>query len=732
MARPPSDRGATILASVASAAMVAFQLAGKATRDALFLSTFPIATLPRMVIAAALLSALCTIGLSRVMARTGPARLVPALFGASALLLLAEWALAAPFHGPVVVLYYLHFSALGALLISGFWAMVTERFDPRTARVSIARITTGASIGGLLGGLLSAPLGGHLALTSILPLLALLHLVTAALVLGLRPTTAAASGTAGDAEPLSAGAVFRSSRHLRRLVVLVVLAAMTEGLLDWAFKARALASGPTGEELLRFFALFYTATALLGLLLQTTAVRPAFSRLGFARTAALLPAGVSLGALGGLLLPGFPPLILARGSEIVLRNSFFRGAYELLFTPVPATEKRVTKLLVDVGATRLGDMAGGAVVQVLLLVAGTWAGGLALGASIALALGTLVVARRLHHGYADALARSLSAHAGQLPELSDDPGALLQTVGGFDLRQLRDRPAESSAAAGPAPTAPLPMGRREALASRDPEVVTGALEAGPLTPELVGDAVRLLAWDAVAPAAIRALTPAVPAAVGTLVARLVDPDEDFAIRRRLVRVLVETPTPEIFAALHEALSDRRFEVRYLAGRALYRQTVARGELVVDRDRIRDAVLTEVAVGRGVWESRRLIDAADDESAPMETALIRDRADRSLEHVFTLLALILPRDPLRLAYHGLHTADRHLRGTALEYLESVLPPDVRERLWPFLEPGERPGEPRRGDAGEALGRLLASRESIVLALEAVRERWRESGGRPAQE
>ncbi|MBL8977289.1 MAG: hypothetical protein JNM53_02670, partial [Gemmatimonadetes bacterium] len=358
MVRRSPDRLATILAAAASAVMVAFQLAGKATRDALFLSTFEIGMLPRMVIAAALLSALLTIGLSRVMAREGPARLVPKLFVTSALLLLVEWALAAQFRALVVVLYYLHFSALGALLISGFWAMVTERFDPRTARLSIARITTGASVGGLLGGLLAAPLGSVLSLTSILPLLALLHLIAAALVLGVQSGTEMPQEPGGGSAPLTAPAAFRSSGHLRLLALLVVLTAMAEGVLDWVFKSRALAAAPSGEELLRFFALFYTATALIGVLLQSTAIRAAMARLGFARSAALLPAGVSLGALGGLLLAGLAPLILARGTEIVLRNSIFRSAYELLFTPVPPAEKRATKLLVDVGATRLGDMAG--------------------------------------------------------------------------------------------------------------------------------------------------------------------------------------------------------------------------------------------------------------------------------------------------------------------------------------------------------------------------------------
>ena len=157
-----SDRSAAIAATAASTAMVAFQLAGKATRDAFFLSTFDLSALPRMVIAGALLSGLATIGLSRLMARIGPARLVPPLFGLSGLLLLIEWGLAEEWRRLAAVLFYLHFGALGALLVSGFWAMVNERFDPRAARGTIGRITAGASVGGLIGGILPERVGAAL------------------------------------------------------------------------------------------------------------------------------------------------------------------------------------------------------------------------------------------------------------------------------------------------------------------------------------------------------------------------------------------------------------------------------------------------------------------------------------------------------------------------------------------------------------------------------------------
>jgi len=135
------------------------------------------------------------------------------------------------------------------------------------------------------------------------------------------------------------------------------------------------------------------------------------------------------------------------------------------------------------------------------------------------------------------------------------------------------------------------------------------------------------------------------------------------------------------------------------------------------------VIREVETASGVWDSRGILDRMDDEGwSPVMDELVRDRASRSLEHVFTLLALVLPHRALRIAFRGLHTDDPLLRGTALEYLESMLPPEVRKPLWPYLEP-ERA---RRTGAGasqpdEALTQLLRQNESIVVKLEELRRK-----------
>lgn len=734
-----TDSRAALAATAAGTVMIAFQIAGKATRDALFLSTFGVAALPPMVIAAAVLSALVSVALARIMVRTRPAQLVPRLFALSAVLLLAEWALALQGRRPAAVLVYLHFTGLGAVLVSGFWATVNERFDPRTTRRTIGWITAGGSLGGLLGGVLPDRVGADLSLTAMLPILAALHLLAALLVLGVEyghPPRAPGQGPSPGEDPtVDAGRILRTSPYLQGLALLVALTAASEGVLDYVFKARAAATTSTGEEMLRLFAAFYTVTALLGIFIQVTSLRALLARLGIVRSAALLPAGVSVGAIGAVLVPGLTSVMLARGVEVVLRSSLFRAAYELLFTPVAPREKRATKLLLDVGSARVGDVVGAALIQLALILTGAAAGQILLGLTVALAVGALAVARRLHLGYVAALEGSLQRRAAELPDpIEDDAAALLQTVGGFDLGGIRARVsqpvAHGSGAGASSSTTPVTESTgaslQRAVAAGNPDEIRRIL-AEPLTLDGVETAIELLAWDRMAPEAIAALQKAARKHTTILVRHLLDPEQDFAIRRRLVNVLAHCHTTEAFAGLFGALGDRRFEVRFRAARALSHLAGEIPGLRIDRERVFGAVRREMAVERGLWESRQLIDLPDDESSPMEAEILRDRASRSLEHLFTVLSLVLPRETLRLAFHGLHTDDPYLRGTALEYLETVLPETIWARLRVLLEDGVEAGS-RRRSSGQVLEDLLASRESILLALGQARRRSKQESER----
>jgi len=83
---------------------------------------------------------------------------------------------------------------------------------------------------------------------------------------------------------------------------------------------------------------------------------------------------------------------------------------------------------------------------------------------------------------------------------------------------------------------------------------------------------------------------------------------------------------------------------------------------------------------------------------------------TLEHLFTLLALLLPADAVRIAFRALHTDDRLLQGTAFEYLESATPAPTRHLLLPLLEVDAQRRNRSRAAGGE-LANLLATRARV---------------------
>jgi hypothetical protein len=739
---------AAATAAVTATAMIAYQVAAKATRDALFLSSYDVASLPAMMIGSALVAIGLAYATSRVMSRLGPARVISMGFAVSAALLLVEWGLSGPYRRLAAALVYLHYGGLGALLISGFWSFLNERFEPRAAKRELGRIAAGGTVGGLMGGLLAERAGEWLSVTAMLPILAGIHVLCAILVTRLRPRAddpvaaareAAAKESEARGETSSPFALVRRAPYLQSLVLLVLLVTISEALIDFVFKARAASMFGRGEQLLRLFAGFYTGVSLLTVAVQALLSRVALQRIGLARTVATLPAAVVAGAASAIALPGFASAAALRGTESVLSNSLYRAGYEFLFTPVAARDKRAVKTLVDVGTARLGDMLGAGLVQAALVLLAAGADRAILLAALGCSALAMVVALGLHAGYVRTLEKSLLSRAVQLD--LDDVGdattrsTVLQTVGSLALSQflrlpMPEDPTATSRREAPRssrPTEDPEATRARALGSRDPLAVVRALREAPLTPSLLPVVAPLLAWDDVARDVVGVLRRMGPAATEELVARLLDPDCDFAIRRRVPLVLATFRDQRAADGLLRGLHDRRFEVRYRCGRALSHLRDVEPTIAIDPEAIFRAVLLEVTVDTRVWQSQQLLDRMDDEGwSPVVDEVIRERADRSLEHVFTLLSLALPRQPLQVAYRGLQTGDPLLRGTALEYLETSLPSEIRRRLWPFLEDTRAKRGPTRS-AEDALRSLLDSSESIAISLEKLR-RTREEESR----
>ncbi len=739
--QPDAAVTATMLVA---AVMIANHVGGRATRDALFLSNFDITALPVMLIGASLFSIATIVGFSQAMPRLSPQRFVPWSFGLSAVFLLAEWWLLSMSPRLAAVAVYLHLAVLGSFLISGFWSIINERFDPRTAKKRISRIAGAATVGGLVGGILAERVAVLLSVSTMLPLLALMHLFCAWRLGVLRPLPGTgpprvASPPVVDppSQPTRSGfRIVAQESYLRSLAVMVLLGTVSAALIDYVFKAQAAARYQQGEDLMRFFAVFYMATGLMTFLFQTGLGRVSLEKLGLAKTVATLPVAVGVGALGVLFAPGLASATLARAGEAVLRSSLFRSGYELFYTPISLREKRATKSLIDVGFQRLGDALGGGTVRLILFM-GPQIAHSAMLISAALIAGVgLVVARSLHQGYIGALEKSLLNRAVELDPLQIEDKTtrqtMVQTMVSLDLRGLglqASKSISSQQSTDPgkevlraeSDTSPVPLDPMVQqivhLRSGKAQPIRALLAQSVLELPLVAHVIPLLAWDEVCREAIAALRQVAPVITGQLVDVLADPQQDFAIRRRIPRVLSYSSSQQAVVGLWTGLKDTRFEVRFQSGRALAHILNNSSEIKLERAKVFSAVLREVAVGRRVWESHRLLDQLedDDESSPLVDDFLRQRSSRSLEHVFTILSLALPKEPLKIAFRGLHTDNRDLKGTALEYLETILPEAIRKSLWPFLEDDRKRRREKIQSREEILSELMHSNQSIELNL-----------------
>ena len=228
----------------------------------------------------------------------------------------------------------------------------------------------------------------------------------------------------------------------------------------------------------------------------------------------------------------------------------------------------------------------------------------------------------------------------------------------------------------------------------------------------VAQAIELLAWDDLVASARRLLERVAASHVGLLIDALLDPDTDFAVRRRVPRILCTIASDRSLDGLVRGLDDTRFEVRYQCGRAINRILIRDPGLAVDATRIMTVVERELSVPQQIWMGHRLIDQPDrDDPAAPEDAV--DLSHRNLEHVFSLLAAVLPREPLQVALRGLSSPNAGLRGLALEYLESVLAAPILEKLRQLLDTPPQQHRADRTTPEWALAELRASTETPVV-------------------
>jgi hypothetical protein len=176
----------------------------------------------------------------------------------------------------------------------------------------------------------------------------------------------------------------------------------------------------------------------------------------------------------------------------------------------------------------------------------------------------MLVARRLNHGYIQTLERSLRHRAVEL-DLSDVEDLTTAPSCFGRCAEGRAQAREEVSARRPGPrrtTSPAPpdpeIEGAVVLRSRDQDRIQALLRREePLPASFVSYVIPLLAWDAVSRDATHALQKVAEERVGELIDALIDPNQPFAVRRRLARVFSVCVSQRAADGLILGLDDQR-------------------------------------------------------------------------------------------------------------------------------------------------------------------------------
>jgi AAA family ATP:ADP antiporter len=699
-------------ALLAATVIIGQQVAGKATRDALFLSNFDVTNLPKIVIAAAIASMAGVLIMSRLLAHISPIRLVPSIFGLSALLFVGEWLLLDYQPRPASVILYLHMAVFGAILISGFWSIINERFDPHSAKQRVARIAAAATLGGVIGGVLAARVSALMDVRSMLLFLSGLHVICLLATRGIGGPVTSPAPADEAVRTRSAFTVIARTRYLQWMALLMVLVAVMAALLDYALKSQAAVRYQDSESLVAFFASFYAIAGLAGFALQTLLGRRILQRFGIGTTLAILPVAIAVFGTVGTVFTRLWSMVLLRGGHAIIVNSLFRSAFELLYTPLSPHKKRPTKAIIDVASDRLGDLIGSGLLLLLLFLVPQLPTAMVTGCAVLVALAVLFVITRLNQGYIDQLARSLRSGAVNIQE-SDIVDATTQQILAesnaysereFLLSKLALMQERSAFPESEIDTSLHFANTVSDLCSGDTDRIYRALGSSAMDIRLIPCIIPLLANDDISNDVRTELRWMVPRITGQLTDAMLDPDIPLRARQRLPGVLEASHNPRSIRGLLLGMVDQSFNVRYSCARSLARMRSRNRQLKIPRQQVFAAIRKELTATPEEWTERnRALQRDGSPDAEIATTLV----DRGVEHVFTLLALILDPDAVYLAMQATLSEDVNLRGTALEYLENVLPADLYQDLLTHL------GSQHEGRYGQrSLGDIVRELKSLM--------------------
>jgi AAA family ATP:ADP antiporter len=326
-----------------------------------------------------------------------------------------------------VAFYFWGRLLVGIFLISQFWTLANDIYDPRQAKRIFGFIGGGASLGGMTGAGLTSLLAERVGAVNLILFSAGLLVLCFFLVILIQRRThpredssvPQTKETVGGGEAL---AMLRQSKHLRLISLVIGFAALGAVTIEQQLNMAAEQFVQGEDGIVGFLGKITFYLSAISFVIQVYFTSRIHRILGIGFALMVLP--VSLGATALLIL--FNPVLwstmVARITDTSLRYSLDKTTREVLFQPLPKELKLKAKSFVDVTADRfIGKGVGSVLLLILLKVVGvTWVQLSFL--SLTYCVLWLFLARKARHEYTASFRRSIE-------QLEIEPAAMKPQLG---------------------------------------------------------------------------------------------------------------------------------------------------------------------------------------------------------------------------------------------------------------------------------------------------------------
>jgi AAA family ATP:ADP antiporter len=272
----------------------------------------------------------------------------------------------------VLYLFYIWVAVFGVLSASQFWIFANIVFNAREAKRLFGLIGSGAITGGIFGGYLASLLAPVMGSENLLfvGVILLLICIPVNKAIWKSPELSGVSFQRQKRRMAKLAErpvrLIRDSRHLTYLALITVFAVLVARLVDYQFSAISSSKIADEDELTSFFGFWFSNFNIISLLIQLFLTRKVVGVFGVGISLYILPAGILIGALAVLFVPGLWSAVFIKSADGSLKQSINKSAIELLVLPVPAEIKNQAKTFIDVVVDSLATGLSGIILIMLV------------------------------------------------------------------------------------------------------------------------------------------------------------------------------------------------------------------------------------------------------------------------------------------------------------------------------------------------------------------------------